>query len=119
MLFGVTQEITSCVDQEVISMGASKAQVTEEVRKHLSQYTNVVELMHHASLLKAGGTDSIIVNKVMTELRKELVAKSSSIVRLKRVEVPEIDKQPVGYLQVNLEALQRPLIKVVGDMIIM
>lgn len=98
-------------------MSATKAQIAEEVRQNLSQYTNVVELMHHASLLKAGGTDAIIVNKVMQELRKELVAKSSSIVRLNRVEVPEIDKAPVGYLQVKLEALQRPLIKIENDVI--
>lgn len=100
-------------------MSATKAQITEEVRSILSKYTNVVELMHHASRLKSGGTDPIIVNKVMQELRKELMSRSATIKKLKRVEVPEFDKQPIGYLAINLQHLQKPVIAVKDDIITM
>lgn len=90
----------------------------EEVMSHLSKYSNMVELIREASVLKSKGVDETVVNKVVMELRKSMLTKTSSIKRLKRMTVPDIDKQPYGTLVCSLQHLNKAAIEYDGNMII-
>ena len=90
----------------------------EEIKSVLSECTNLVELIGRAAQLKQNGEKETTVNRIVTQLRKELMSKGSSIKRIPREEVKPIDTTLNGHIQCAIQDLSKPEILYSGDAIV-
>jgi hypothetical protein len=90
----------------------------EEIKARLSECTNLVELIGKAAELKHAGENEVTVNRVMTEIRKSMISAGSSIKRINRMEVPEIDESKVGRIPFSINNLSSPTILYDGENIL-
>ena len=80
----------------------------EEIKQHLAVYKNVTEMINEAVRLKESGESEIMVNRCVAELRKELLTKSNSLVKLNKVSLKETELQPVAFMQIEVASLATP-----------
>lgn len=81
-----------------------------EIKRTLSQYKNVLELINHANELKRAGESEIMVNRVVAELRKEMLNATSDIKRLPRRAIHETPMDVVGLIPFDVDNLLAPMI---------
>ena len=89
----------------------------EEIKKHLSTFSNLLEMMHEASALKAKGESEIMVNRCVAELRKEALNHAESTVKLTKSQFKETEIQPVTYLNMEVKNLAAPKVYYQNDVI--
>ena len=80
----------------------------EDIKSELSKCNSLPELIGRANALKRAGEKDTVVNKVVTELRKRMLNKSSGIKRLTRVEIPTINLEPTGTIMFAVNKLDAP-----------
>lgn len=90
----------------------------EEIKAALSGCKSFVELVGKANQLKQAGEKESIVNRVVTELRKELLSSNSSINRIPREPVPEVDETRLGNIVFAVNKLSAPYVMYNGDTIL-
>lgn len=91
----------------------------DEIKKHLSKYKNVIEMIREANILKGQGESEIMVNRCVAELRKEMLAGSSNIKRLARVAIKDTEMSEVGFIPLQIDDLSAPVIVTDGDSVLM
>lgn len=87
----------------------------EQVKDHLSSYSNLVELVREASILKANGENEAYVNKAVAELRKEMLSAVKKINVLRQTPVPIVTEQTNGFIMSELKHLNQPVIEWDGN----
>jgi hypothetical protein len=90
----------------------------EEIKDKLRGCTSLVELVGKANELKRAGEKESTVNRVVTELRREMLSAGSSIKRIPREEVPTIDETPIGRIVFSINQLGSPTILYDGETIL-
>lgn len=91
----------------------------EQIKDELSKYSNFVELFGRANQLKQSGENPTVVNKIVMELRKKLMATQSSMLHMSKTPVPTLIEEPVnGYLSYMVENLNKPVIVFDGENIL-
>lgn len=91
----------------------------DEIKKHLSTYKNVMEMIREANNLKAKGESEIMVNRCVAELRKDMLNAATSIKRLQRVSLMQTSLVPVGYIPVQVDMLSTPVVIFDGTNVLM
>lgn len=91
----------------------------DEIKKHLSTYKNVMEMIREANNLKAQGESEIMVNRCVAELRKDMLNAATSIKRLQRVSLAETSMEPVGFIPVQVDMLSTPTVVFDGTNVLM
>lgn len=86
-----------------------------QIKEHLSNYSNLVELIREASVLKANGENETYVNKAVSELRKEMLSTTKAIKVLHRTEVPNVQLQSCGFIVSGVEHLNAPIVEWDGE----
>lgn len=90
-----------------------------DIKKELSQYKNVLDLIREANALKKKGESEIMVNRVVAELRKEMLVSHDSINLLKRRHIHETPIEPIGAIPVQVDNLATPLVVFDGVNVLM
>lgn len=91
----------------------------EEIKEYLQNCNNSVELIGKAAELKRNGEKESIVNRVVTELRKEMLNKSTPITPIKRYVVPDLQLTPTGRLQLSVNNLKAPMVVYTEDAVLL
>lgn len=91
----------------------------DEIKKHLSQFKNVVEMVREANKLKESGESEIMVNRSVAELRKEMLAGSSNITRIERASIKDTVMEEAGFIPVQVDDLACATIVYDGENVLM
>ncbi len=91
----------------------------DEIKKHLSKYKNVIEMIREANILKEHGESEIMVNRCVAELRKEMLSGSSNIKRLRRESIADTEMSEVGFIPLQIDDLSLPVIVTDGNSVLM
>ena len=89
-----------------------------EIKKHLRQFDNFIQVIQEANKLKASGEKEASVNKVVMELRASMSKKDSKINRLNRTVVNTTPIESIGFLFISVDNLEQPVILYDGDSIV-
>ena len=90
----------------------------DEIKAHLSKCSSTVELIGEATKLKRSGENETMVNKVVQELRKSMLRKSKSVMKLPRTLVPVFQPPKVSTIKVMVNNLNSPTIVYDGENIV-
>lgn len=90
-----------------------------EIKQNLSQYKNVLELIRAANVLKTNGESEIMVNRVVSELRKEMLTAHAQVNMLRRRHIEETPMDVVGIIPLQVDNLAMPLIVYDGQNVLM
>lgn len=83
----------------------------DEIKAELAKCKNVVELIRTANTMKQNGEKESTVNKLVTQYRKELLSRTSSIKRLERVTFnPQVPTQKISTINFQVQFLNKPVI---------
>lgn len=89
-----------------------------EIKNHLSQFSNFIQLIQEANKLKAAGEKETSVNKVVMELKSSMAKKDSKINRLNRTVIDKTPIESVGTLGIAMDNLEQPIVMYDGSNII-
>lgn len=90
-----------------------------ELKEVLAQCSNVIELVRKANDLKAAGESEIMVNRCVTELRKDIFQKAVQVKRLKRVAIVDTSIQQYGIIKAQIDSLTTPRVVTDGENVLM
>lgn len=90
-----------------------------ELKEVLAQCSNVIELVRKANDLKAAGESEIMVNRCVTELRKDIFQKAVQVKRLKRVAIVDTSIQQYGIIKAQIDSLATPRVVTDGENVLM
>lgn len=90
-----------------------------ELKEVLAQCSNVIELVRKANDLKAAGESEIMVNRCVTELRKDIFQKTVQVKRLKRVAIVDTSIQQYGIIKAQIDSLTTPRVVTDGENVLM
>jgi hypothetical protein len=91
----------------------------EEIRKELSNCTNFVQLVMNANKLKSAGEKASTVNRVVMQLKKELLASTGNMKHIDRIDVPNIKEDKIGSIPFAVNSLAKPTIIYDGESILL
>lgn len=91
----------------------------DEIKKYLSTYKNVIEMINAANKLKRDGESEIMVNRCVAELRKEMLNATAAINRIPRRNIADTKIEPFGLIPVQIDNLSSPVIVWDGENVLM
>lgn len=89
------------------------------IEEHLKKCSNQLELIRQASILKQAGEDEIVVNMCVTKLRKSMLRKGAKVKVLPSVAVAFNEKQPTGFIPMQVDNIASPIIVYDGTSILL
>ena len=91
----------------------------DDIKKYLSGFNNVMDIVQEANKLKAAGENEIMVNRCVAELRKERLNASATVNPLERIAVANTFMEPVSFIPVQVSNLSSPILVFDGENILM
>lgn len=91
----------------------------DEIKKALSQHKNVLEMMRAANIMKQNGESVTMVNRCVTELRKEMLNARESINEISRRRISETPLEVIGVIPFQVSNLAAPVVVYDGENIIL
>lgn len=89
-----------------------------EIKETLRQCNDLMALIMKGNELKANGENPSMVNRVMTEVRKELVTRGKKVKKITRMDVMLPTLEKMGYLEFAVQNLSKPIVMYNGDAIV-
>lgn len=89
-----------------------------ELKQHLSQFKDVTRLVMEANKLKASGESEIMVNRCVSELRRDMLSAAASIKRIPRVQFNDTPMEVTAYIPVQVDNLSAPVVAYDGEFIV-
>lgn len=89
------------------------------VREELKGCNNLMELIGKANLLKQAGESESVVNRIVMELRKDMVKRVAPVKRISRKTVPTVLLQREGSIPFQVIGLNKPFIVYDGENIVL
>ena len=90
----------------------------DEIKAELAKCQNVVELIRTANALKQAGEKESTVNKLVTQFRKELLNKTSSIKRIQKVSIITEPLSKTSTIGFQVKFLEKPIVIYDGDNVV-
>lgn len=91
----------------------------DEMKAYLAGCKSLVELVGKANQLKQAGEKESTVNRVVTEMRKEMLKTGGAINIIPREGIPDIDETPVGRIPFSINKLSAPSILYDGNTVLL
>lgn len=82
----------------------------DAIRAELSKATNLMQLVQTSTALKKSGEDEHLVNKILSEVRRNLVSRAAEIKKIPRKEFPQIPNEQVSHIAFSVVDLGSPSI---------
>lgn len=90
----------------------------DEIKETLSKANNSIELIGLAAKLKSSGEDEIMVNRVVSEVRKEMLNRVQAVKPLPKNIIPDIDTTMKCFMSIRTDFLSKAMVVYDGNTVI-